>query len=368
MCEGSFSHHHIANKDPIICRYCEIRTTQDEKIRALQQKADDNAKVIHLLLCRVNALVDFTSANVGPDTGNAVTPNADSSLQNLTTANNSVSIPKQDTTFRVVKNGVKPAAARPSVPITTSNGFQVLDIDDGVTGDEIVAATPPRAVSSPPPPAPQAERRRKRTTRRILPMTTNRPLIVASSEVEPHNAVLAGDSIVRQQNTEFAGRAPNSRKVCCIPGAGIDDLVAARDEVTDGANNNTLFVLHVGTNDVQRTRSEELLQKYRDLIKEYKAKSNNILISGILPKMSAENVFYSKAFSINNRLKSLCLQEGIEFVDTWNHFYRKPDLFNKDGLHLNEVGSARLGRLLNEAVRSFWAKNVRQVTPEVTVT
>ena len=114
--------------------------------------------------------------------------------------------------------------------------------------------------------------------------------------------------------------------------------------------------MHAGTNDVQWTRSEELLQKYRDMIEEYKTKSNNILISGILPKMLAENVFYSKAFSMNNRLKSLCLQGGIDFVYTWNHFYRNPDLFNKDGLHLNAVGSARFGRLFNEAERSFWKK------------
>ena len=170
--------------------------------------------------------------------------------------------------------------------------------------------------------------------------------------------------MLRLQDQEFCGRAPTNRKLYCIPGAGIDDVVAAKDEVIDGASNDTLFVFHVGTNDFKRTRSEELLQKYSDLIKQYKVKSNNIMISGVLPKMSAENVFYSKAFSLNNRLKSLCLQEGIEFVDTWDHFYQKPDLFNNDGLHLYCVGSARFRRLLNEAVRSFWSKNAAHATPE----
>ena len=70
--------------------------------------------------------------------------------------------------------------------------------------------------------------------------------------------------------------------------------------------------------------------------------------------MSAETIFYSKAFSLNNKLKSLCLQEGVEYIDTWNQFYQKPDLFQSDGLHLSQVGSARLGRLLNDKVVSFW--------------
>ena len=51
----------------------------------------------------------------------------------------------------------------------------------------------------------------------------------------------------------------------------------------------------------------------------------------------------------------------------WNDFYNKAGLFHSDGLHLSAVGSARFGRLLNEAVRSFWAKNgagtVATVTP-----
>ena len=129
-----------------------------------------------------------------------------------------------------------------------------------------------------------------------------------------------------------------------MPGGGIDDIIAAREEVTNGASKDALYIFHVGTNDIQKTRSEELLNKYRNLIKQYKMKSRNIIISGILPRMSAESVFYSKAFSLNSRLNSLCKQEGVSFINTWDHFYQKSELFSNDGLHLNCVGSARLGR------------------------
>ncbi|MCP5006083.1 MAG: SGNH/GDSL hydrolase family protein, partial [Planctomycetes bacterium] len=203
----------------------------------------------------------------------------------------------------------------------------------------------------------------KKTPKSFLPVTTiyNKFQILAEPVDEAHETLLIGDSIIRGQLDEFCGRAPIKRKRFCIPGAGLDDVLAAKEDITKDVNDNSLLVFHVGTNDVMRTRSEELLEKYRKLIQQYKLKTNNIIISGVLPRMSAESSFYSKAFSLNSRIKSLCLQEGIGFMDSWNQFYQKPDLFMSDGLHLNSVGSARLGRLLSNAVTSFRSKNgVRQ--------
>ena len=168
---------------------------------------------------------------------------------------------------------------------------------------------------------------------------------------------LVGDSMVRGQLVEFCGRAPNHRKRFCIPGAGVNDVSEALEDVTKDTPNNSLVVLHVGTNDVVRTRSEELMQRYRQMIRRYKTKTKNIIISGILPRIGADTTFYSKAFSTNNRLKSLCLQEKVDFLDTWNDFYDQPKLFSDDGLHLNTVGAARFGRLLSSGVCAFWEKN-----------
>ncbi len=80
------------------------------------------------------------------------------------------------------------------------------------------------------------------------------------------------------------------------------------------------------------------------------------MISGVLPRITADNGFYSKACSLNNRLETLCKEHGIEFVNMWNDFYNKTGLFKQDGLHLSPVGDARFGRLLSKAVRKFWTK------------
>jgi hypothetical protein len=180
---------------------------------------------------------------------------------------------------------------------------------------------------------------------------------ILEEEDEPANTFLVGDSMIRQQLTEFCGRVKRRRRLFCMPGGGIDDVTDMMDKVSEEATAESLFVIHAGTNDVRRTRSEELLDKYRKLIQQYKTKSSNIIISGVLPRIAAEDLFYSKAFSLNNRLRNLCKDHGVEFVDAWNDFYNRTGLFHSDGLHLSAVGAARFGRLLSEAVRSFWAKN-----------
>ena len=191
----------------------------------------------------------------------------------------------------------------------------------------------------------------------IQPTVCSNRYKILEEEDEPASTFLIGDSIIRHQLTEFCGRVKEKRRLFCVPGAGTDDITDLFDQVSQEATDESLFVLHTGTNDVRATRSEALLEKYRKLIQQYKSKSSRIMISGVLPRISADNVFYSKAFSLNNRLETLCKENGVEFVNMWNDFYSKTGLFTGDGLHLSPVGAARFGRLLNEAVRRFWSKN-----------
>ncbi len=90
-----------------------------------------------------------------------------------------------------------------------------------------------------------------------------------------------------------------------FPWYSVDAITAAHDDVMTGSDQNSLFVIHVGTNDVKANRSEELMEKYRRLIQQFKEKTNNIMLSGILPRMRESNAFYSKSFSTNDRVMSL---------------------------------------------------------------
>ncbi len=76
-----------------------------------------------------------------------------------------------------------------------------------------------------------------------------------------------------------------------MSGKGINDITDMMDEMSEEATANSLFVIHAGTNDVRKRRSEELLYKYHKLIQQYKIKSSNILIADVLPRIEAKPLF-----------------------------------------------------------------------------
>ncbi len=86
-------------------------------------------------------------------------------------------------------------------------------------------------------------------------------------------------------------------------GARVDDIAMAVDVVADQAKADTLYVIYTGTNDVKTSRSDDILLKYRRVIRLYKIKSQHIILSGILPRINVIPSFYSKTFSLNTRLK-----------------------------------------------------------------
>jgi len=186
-------------------------------------------------------------------------------------------------------------------------------------------------------------------------ITMNRFSVLGFENEEEPETRLVGDSIVRGQLIEWAGRNPTRRKRYCCPGAKVEDLIDSVDSFTNGVNGRSRLIVHVGTNNISNSRSEELLEKYRSFMRKLKEKTNDIMFTGILPRINGRNEFYSRAFSINNQLKTLCEQEGVGFANFWNDFYGRKELFLDDGLHLNSVGSARFGRLLQNKCSNFQA-------------
>ena len=195
----------------------------------------------------------------------------------------------------------------------------------------------------------------------FLPIvSTNRFSVLGFENEEESETRLIGDSIVRGQLTEWAGRNPTRRRRYCCPGAKVEDLIDSFDSFTDGVNGNSRLIIHVGTNNISNSRSEELIVKYRNLMRKLKEKTNKIIFTGILPRINDRDNFSNRACFINNQLRSLCEQEGLGFANFWNDFYGRKELFFGDGLHLNSVGSARLGRLLHNKCANFQVAGISE--------
>ena len=286
-----------------MCRLCTLENEM-EKCQAENRE----------LKLKVKALEDFVTSHIGADVPTIV--------------------PGASPTYAAVTSGTVSTTriSPPSSPVleqaSTSNNF--IPVRNGV----------------------------KATLRMAEPVMTRNSFSPLANEVEePEDSIIVGDSIIRHQLEEFCGRAPKRRKRYCFPGAKIDNITDALEDIVEKEKGDSLYLVHVGTNDVKNTNSEELVKKYKRMINTLKEKRVKFIVSGILPRVDAEKQFYNKAFSTNDRLKSLCSNENVEFINLWNHFYDQRTLFNRDGLHLNPVGSARLGRLLNDAVEAHRTKN-----------
>lgn len=315
-CSGRFAAQYFANyEERSICRLCDTRSLLEQAVAEGNRRYQELKHSFELLQESVRANVgvgvganhqqaERANGQPLPPTPTERGPAAATSLSpdSLTDASS-----PSEHSFTQVRNGARPSR-RPHLPTTTCNNrFQILSD----TGDD----------------------------------------------EDTEEVRLVGDSMLRGQLIEFCGRSPRSRKRFCIPGAGVDDVTAAVDAVSNQAPENTNYVIHVGTNDVQRIRSEELLDKYRTMMRTYKEKSNNVIVSGIIPRMQAGNRFYAVAASLNRRLANLCREEHVGFVSTWDNFYYDSTLFSGDGLHLSQIGAARFGRLLDDAVRAYRSKN-----------
>lgn len=85
-------------------------------------------------------------------------------------------------------------------------------------------------------------------------------------------ACLVGHFMARKQLVAFFGRSLNiRRKRFCYPSAILDDITAVFDGGTSNGDKNTLIFVHAGTNDVQTTRSEVLLEKHLRMINLYES-------------------------------------------------------------------------------------------------
>ena len=108
----------------------------------------------------------------------------------------------------------------------------------------------------------------------LLITTNNRFKILEEKEKEDHETRLIGGSIVREQLQEFCRRTRTTNKWMCMPGDRLNDISAACNEATSMANNDTVLIIHSGTNDIMNTRSEKLLEIYRHMIHLYKRNVN----------------------------------------------------------------------------------------------
>ena len=173
--------------------------------------------------------------------------------------------------------------------------------------------------------------------------------------IKRKSRIFVGDSIVRKTDSRLS---KGGDVVVCLPGARIEH-VTERVEKIMGRGNGGSILVHVGTNNADKEGTTAMVEKYRKLLKKTKqARIGQIILSGILPVFGNRIQGYknSKRMAVNGMVKRLCKEEEVGYVDLWDSFVGKEDMYTRDGLHLSGKGAAVFAEGLSGAVASGLGK------------
>ena len=172
---------------------------------------------------------------------------------------------------------------------------------------------------------------------------------------EELNTIIMGDSQLRNIGTIINYRKKKGSKkkttAICYPGANIKFINnKIQDLQTDCKE--TDLVIHVGGNNIRTsedgkfTSTEEIIESYKHVIESAKLKGRKIVMTGIIPRRLENNEWLSRAIAINDRIKSMCNNRHINFIDLWEEFYDDESLFDKKGVHLSNKGCNKLADII----------------------
>lgn len=167
--------------------------------------------------------------------------------------------------------------------------------------------------------------------------------VAQKGRVEKSRAIVIGDSIVRGTDRRFCGGDRDSRLVCCLPGARVRDVSDRVFRVLKGEGEQPQVVVHIGTNDIGRKRGEDVRQAFRELGWKLRARTNRVVVSGLLPVPRDRETRNREREQLNAWLQGWCRREGFRYLDNWGSFWGRWDLYKQDGLHLNLRGTSILG-------------------------
>lgn len=160
---------------------------------------------------------------------------------------------------------------------------------------------------------------------------------------------LFGDSQVKGIHSHLNKSGMRGVRVTSLPGKGNKDIRREVEKSTADKSGGAIIIasgndLYMRSGRVGNTTP--IILDVMGAVDDAAFKAHRRVVVGIIPRLWWTPIAYSKNIGINNSLKYLCSKEGVTFVDPYDEFFARPDLFQKDGVHLNEKGKAMLVTLV----------------------
>ncbi|XP_073669812.1 uncharacterized protein [Paramisgurnus dabryanus] len=166
------------------------------------------------------------------------------------------------------------------------------------------------------------------------------PLSSIPAEKSVKSALVIDDSILRNVDIEALATI-----VDCIPGARVSDIRSKLKVLANAKRKFSKIVIHASTNDTRLRQSEITKDTIKEVCEISKTMSDNVICSGPLPAYQGDET-YSRLVLLHGWMSKWCPQHNVGFIDNWKHFWGRPDLLKRDGLHPSWKGSAILSRNL----------------------
>ena len=160
---------------------------------------------------------------------------------------------------------------------------------------------------------------------------------------------LFGDSQVKGIHSHLNKSSMRGVRVTSVPGKGNKDI--RREVEKSTADKSGAAIIIASGNDLYMRNGSlgnttPIILDVMGAVDDAALKAHRRVVVGIIPRLWWRPAAYSKNIGINNSLKDLCRKEGVTFVDPYDEFFARPDLFKNDGVHLSEKGKARLVTLV----------------------
>ena len=192
-------------------------------------------------------------------------------------------------------------------------------------------------------------RRRRRRKRSVAKQVA--PAARQQCECTRAPNLLVGDSLVAREAGRFFSHLRPANSAQAFPDARVKKVT---EEVAKlNLHRDSTLLLTVGGNDLfLKNRKcgslEGLVRDFDRLIKTAKSKTSHLIVVGLVPRKYRMGEEYSRALGVNRRLESLCKTYSIRFIDPWVTFFRRDNLFQRDGTPFSSRGARVFARLLNK--------------------
>lgn len=112
-------------------------------------------------------------------------------------------------------------------------------------------------------------------------------------------------------------------------------------------------IIHVGTNDIKLKQSEVLTQHFRSLISTVSNTGKTLIVSGPFPSPRHTDIQFSRIRDLHIWLQGHCTANRIPYANNFTTFWKQPNLFANDSLHLNGTGAQLLSLSMEHTLESL---------------